>query len=108
MLKYIDKNPANLNKALLHYQINIKLSESFYSLLSIFEVALRNSLNRELTSLYGTQDWYLHVGSVPGLKDLRREINMAQNHITKRKEIVKGSKIVDELTLGFWVRILNV
>lgn len=105
--KYFDAH-ADESKAIRHYQANIYVSESFYPLLSIFEVALRNALNREMEALFNTPDWYLHVPGQTGLKALNREITLAQNHITKRGEIISGPKIVAELTLGFWVRILNV
>jgi hypothetical protein len=105
--KYVDFYAGDEEKALLLYQCNINLSESFYPLLSIFEVALRNSMNRELTKSYGTPDWYSHLSSTPGLKDLNREITLAIRHINKRGETVTGSKVVAELTLGFWVRLFN-
>jgi hypothetical protein len=108
MQKYLDRHPSDQNKALIHYQANIRLSESFYPLLSVFEVSLRNSLNRELTKLFGTPDWYLNIAARPDLRELRKEINTAQSHITRREEIITGPKVVAELTLGFWIRILNV
>ena len=36
-----------------------------------------------------------------------KEVSTAQNLITKRHELVTPSKIVAELTLGFWVRLFN-
>jgi len=57
--------------------------------------------------MYGTVDWYLHLKTVPGLKDLNRDISTACNFIAKRGELVTASKVVSELTLGFWVQLLN-
>jgi len=107
MKKYFDHYPTNEEKAIVHYQSNIELSESFYSILSIFEVALRNSLNRELTNHFGTEDWYLKMESVPGLRNLKNSINTAKKHIANRNEIITANKVVAELTLGFWVRLFN-
>jgi hypothetical protein len=107
MKKYFDRFPSDDEKAIKLYQANIAISEAFYPILAIFEVALRNSLNRELIDFFGTDDWYLKVDGYVGLKDLRNEINLAKKHITKRDETVTGSKVVAELTLGFWVRLLN-
>ena len=107
MRKYFEKYPNEESKAIEHYHLNIELSESFYPLLSIFEVALRNSLNRELITFFGTSDWYLKMVATTGLKNLNGEIKKAQRHIANRKEMVTGSKIVAELTLGFWVQLLN-
>lgn len=107
MEKYFDKHPDNENRAIEHYHANIELSESFYSILSIFEVAFRNSLNRELTAFFGTEEWYLKVESVPGLRNLKDNINTAKRHIANRNENITANKVIAELTLGFWVRLLN-
>lgn len=107
MAKYFTKYPKDESKAILHYHLNIELSESFYSVLSMFKVALRNSLNRELTNYFGTPDWYLKFESIPGLKNLKGNISTAKKHITNRNESITADKVVAELTLGFWVRLLN-
>ncbi len=106
MEKYFNRYPNNESKAIAHYHLNIELSESFYSCLSMFEIALRNSMNRELTEKYGI-DWYLRLESIPGLRNLKGNINTAKKHIVKRNENITANKIVAELTLGFWVRLLN-
>lgn len=107
MEKYFNRYPDNEQKAIEHYHSNIELSESFYSVLSIFEVAFRNSLNRELTEYFGTEDWYLKVESIPGLRNLKNNINTAKKHIANRSENITANKVIAELTLGFWVRLLN-
>lgn len=107
MEKYFKRYPNDDEKAISHYKSNIELTESFYSVLSMFEVALRNSLNRELTEYFGTTDWYLQVASVPGLSNLNSSINTAKKHIINRNETVTADKVIAELTLGFWVRLFN-
>ncbi len=107
MAKYFSNYPNDEEKAILHYHINIELSESFYSILSIYEVALRNSLNRELSDHFGTEDWYLRLESIPGLRNLKGNINTAKKHIANRNENITGNKVVAELTMGFWVRLFN-
>lgn len=106
MEKYFKRYPNDEDKAIIHYHLNIELSESFYSCLSIFEVALRNSLNRELSNKYG-EEWYLKFGSISGLKNLKNNINVAKKHILNRNENITSNKVIAELTLGFWVRLLN-
>lgn len=93
--------------AIEYYHANIKISESLYSILSLFEVALRNSLNRELTDLFGTKEWYERIPTTPGLADLNGNISIAKRQISKRNETITADKVVAELTLGFWVRLLN-
>lgn len=106
MEKYFNKYPNNDDKAIAHYHLNIELSESFYSCLSMFEVAFRNSLNRELTEKFGV-DWYLKLESISTLKNLKGNINTAKNRISSRNESITVNKVIAELSLGFWVRLLN-
>jgi len=72
----------------------------------MFEVALRNSLNQELTKSFGA-NWYLKFESIPGLRNLKNNINTAKKQIVNRNETITTNKIVAELTLGFWVRLIN-
>lgn len=93
--------------AILHYGCNIQLSESFYPCLSVFEVALRNALNRELVAFFERDDWYTQLLHTPGLSNLNKYITQANQQIAKRREFVSTPKIIAELTLGFWVSLLN-
>jgi hypothetical protein len=107
MQKYFALRPGDESKSMLHYQCNIQISEAFYPAISVMEVALRNSVNRELTIKFHGPDWYNHFSTSPGLNNLVKEISTAQYQITRRHELVTPSKIVAELTLGFWVRLFN-
>ncbi len=107
MQKYFNAHPGNEAKAILHYQCNLQISEAFYPSLSVLEVALRNAVNEQLTKKFGTPDWYTHFPTTPGLTNLTKEISRAQQFIVTRGEIVTPSKVVAELTLGFWVRLFN-
>ncbi len=107
MSRYYAAYPNDENRAIVHYQANIELSSSFYACLSVFEVALRNALDRELTTLFKREDWYKVIASTPGLNGLNYYITEAQRHISNRGEIVNASKIVAELTFGFWVSLMN-
>lgn len=94
-------------RAIAHYQSNIELAESFYPCVSILEVALRNAISRELETMTGREDWYAIFPTTPGLNNLNRYITQASKQIIGRHETVTPSKIVAELTLGFWVSLFN-
>ena len=106
MKRYFDAHD-NEKMAILHYQLNIELTESFYSVIAVYEVALRNALNKQLVLLTKREDWYSHFQNTPGLTNLHRYISQANKQISGRKEFSSPSKIVAELTLGFWVTLLN-
>ncbi len=107
MRPYFDRYPGNENKAIKHYEYNIRLAESLCPSLSVFEVTLRNALIRELERMTGTKEWYLFFQFHPVLKSLFRYISTACHHISSRGEIVTPDKINGELTLGFWVSLFN-
>lgn len=94
------------NKALIHYCCNIELAESFYPSLSVFEVALRNALSRELQNMTGREDWYEVFTSIKDLEELYSYIVQAKKQISNRSEVTSPSKVIAELTLGFWVSLL--
>lgn len=107
MERYFKLYPHDETKAIQHYQCNLRLAESFYISLSVLEVTLRNALSRELETMTGRQDWYAVFPNTPGLTNLNRYITQANKQITGRHENINPSKVVAELTLGFWVSLLN-
>ncbi len=107
MERYFILYPNDESRAVKHYQSNIKLTEAFYTSLSVLEVALRNALSRELKTMTGRDDWYAIFANTPGLTNLNKYITQASKQITGRHEQITSSKIIAELTLGFWVSLLN-
>ena len=107
MERYFKLYPQDEARAILHYQCNLCLAESFYVSLSVFEVTLRNALGRELEMMTGRQDCYAIFPNTPGLTNLNRYITQANKQIAGRHESATPSKIIAELTLGFWVSLLT-
>ena len=105
--KYVAFNKGNTNQAVEHYKSNLRLAESLYISLSVFEVTLRNALSRELHSMAGKDDWLDVFYSTPELSDLVPDIDQAKKLIRHRGETVTTDKIISELTFGFWVMLLN-
>ncbi len=107
MERYFILYPNDESRAVKHYQSNIKLTEAFYTSLSVLEVALRNALSRELKTMTGRDDWYVIFANTPGLTKLNKYVTQASKQIAGRHEQITTSKIIAELTLGFWVSLLN-
>lgn len=107
MERYFNLYPNDETRAILHYQCNLQLAETLYVSLSVFEVTLRNALCRELETMTGREDWYAIFPTTPGLARLNHYITQACKQIAGRHESITPPKIVAELTLGFWVSLLN-
>lgn len=107
MERYFALYPGDEKRAIAHYRCNLQLSEAMYVSLSILEVTLRNALCRELKRMTGRDDWYAVFPDTPGLSNLNRYITQAAKQISGRNEQITPAKIIAELTLGFWVSLLN-
>lgn len=55
---YINYHKNDLLKAISHYKSNILISESFYPLLAVLEIGLRNSIDYQLTKRFNDREWY--------------------------------------------------
>ena len=93
MERYFALYPNNEERAIKHYQANIKLAEAFYTSLSVLEVALRNALSRELETMTGREDWYAIFPNTPGLTNLNRYVTKATKQIVGRHETITPSKL---------------
>ena len=107
MRPYFNRYPGNEQRAIRHYEQNIRLAESLEPSLSVFEVTLRNAIIRELETWTGLKEWYHVFKSHPILSALDKYVVRASKHIIARGELVTADKINGELTLGFWVSLFN-
>lgn len=107
MQRYFALYPDNESKAIAHYKCNLQISEAMYVPLSIFEVTLRNALSRELEQMTNSNNWYAVFVNTPELTTLNKYISQATKQISSRHETITPEKIIAELTLGFWVSLLN-
>lgn len=105
--KYLAYNHDDAKRAVRHYKSNLRLAESLYISLSVFEVTLRNALSRELCNMAGKADWFDIFYTIPELQPLVPEIDKAKTLIHSRGEKVNTDKIISEMTFGFWVMLLN-
>jgi hypothetical protein len=66
MNRYLSACGGNSKKAMTLYRKNLHLSQELFTLISCFEVALHNSINRQYTVQYG-DDWLrdsIHDGGI--------------------------------------------
>jgi Abi-like protein len=103
MSRYLTACNANTRKSMTLYRKNLQLSQEMFTIISCFEVALRNAIDKKCTALLGV-DWLRDGASNGGIFD-----NL-QCRVTKQninEAIVKlpqynHHKLVAELGFGFW------
>lgn len=88
------------------YRLNLNLSQEVFTLLSCFEVALRNAIDRQLTELFGS-DW-LRDAILPGgifdiqsCRDSANIIRKAYNRLERKGEY-SHYKLLAEMEFGIW------
>jgi hypothetical protein len=104
MNRYLLASRNNSKKAMTLYRKNLHLSQELFTIISCFEVALRNAINNHYTVQYGS-DWLrnnsLAGGSfdTPTCKATKEIIHKAYNKLAGS---YTHSKLVAEMDFGFW------
>ncbi|MFT4071665.1 MAG: Abi family protein [Dysgonamonadaceae bacterium] len=103
MNRYLLACGGNTRKAMTLYRKNLQLTQELFTVISCFEVALRNAIDATVTSSLGN-DWLRNAASVGGAFDnsrcrlTRDNINDAINKLHTYSHF----KLVAELGFGFW------
>lgn len=88
------------------YLFNVALCEAFYPSLQFAEVALRNAVNFHLCSLCKTESWYdSPIARLTAWQKLMA--SEAKKSLLKFCKPITPSRMVAELTLGFWTSFFN-
>lgn len=91
------------------YKWNIALSESFYPLLHIIEVSLRNRLHQAIAEVVNDNSWLLNRN--PKIFKLvdnywNIKIDITINEMIKKKKSDEGH-LISEMPFGFWNMLLG-
>jgi len=87
------------------YFWNISLCESLYAPLQSLEVALRNSLHDNITTMFGSN---LSFDTVPFLRRIELDvIARAKTRLLIEGKTISGSNIIASLHFGFWTCLLD-
>lgn len=92
------------------YAINLKVSQSVYPILNLFEIFLRNAVNRQIVNYFDDADWIINQqNGFMNHPDLARSgyfikgnIQRAANVILKKSSTVTAGKIIAEQSFAFW------
>jgi hypothetical protein len=104
MGRYLTACGGNSQKAMTLYRKNLKLSQILFSVISYFEIALRNAIDKHYKNTMGNY-WLQNAAAAGGVFDnghcyhTRASINEA---IRKLSHTYTPNKLVAELGFGFW------
>ena len=102
--KYIGSERFRSYDGIDEYLENLVFSKKAYIPLSILEISLKNSINELLTEKLG-ENWLENKDFLTN--DSLRKIEEAKKILYKRAELISKSKIIAELSFGFWVNLFK-
>ena len=102
--KYISTERFRSYSGIDEYLENLVFSKKAYIPLSILEISLKNSINNLLTEKLG-ENWLEDKNFLTN--DSLRKIDEAKKILYKRAELISKSKIIAELSFGFWVNLFK-
>lgn len=107
--KYRNACGGNEGKALILYRHNVKLCQKFYGVLNIFEIVLRNAVNRHYAVGFGEPDWIWRQLQADGMLAQFPQRNKFLEEIASLKRAGKYSpdKVVASATFGFWTHLFT-
>lgn len=93
---------------LARYIFNIKISETFYPILSTLEIALRNNIHNAVCNIKG-KNWLINEINSQSILSIneRNLLIESYNKLSKKHygKTITESGLIAELTFGFWVNL---
>lgn len=102
-------------KAQKLYRINLRVAQSFYPVLNLFEIFFRNLINYQVSSYFTNPNWIITEKNGfmndPSLRPsrffLKNSVTKAERGITRKGRIVTSGKVIVEQSFGFWTSLFD-
>jgi Abi-like protein len=104
MSRYLNACGGNTKRAMTLYRLNLRLSQELFTVISCFEITLRNAINNHCIASLGN-DWLRHGAAPGGIFDnyhCRLTIININDAVSKLRHSYTHDKLVAELGFGFW------
>lgn len=105
---YLNAADGDTDRAWHQYRWNLRLVAAVTPLFCDVEVVLRNTIHRQLCTLFRREDWW----AAPKLSLNRQSLGLLEPVIKKHdRKLANGrvgpGRVVADVTLGFWVSLLS-
>jgi len=103
LARYVIASGENTRKAMTLYRLNLRLSQEMFTVISCFEVALRNGIDRHYTRIIG-KDWLRDAALPGGMYNTRRcgKTPYIISEALRKLNVYSHSKLLAEMDFGFW------
>jgi len=93
-------------KSLELYLLNVELSKDFYALLGLFEIALRNAVNKHYKEVFSDEDWIINQERKGFFPPERKNISAEYSKLAITNSYTHG-KLIAALTFGVWTEMFS-
>jgi hypothetical protein len=116
---YLDERGNDQLTAMQLYEWNTAVSAAFWESLSFFEVALRNAIDRELTSIHADKGrsghWIFDEAKELGRdrfgrdqhKQPYKDVAIAIDRVKRNGKPVSPEQVISEISFGFWHQMVS-
>lgn len=102
-------------KAQKLYRANLRVSQSFYPILNLFEIFFRNICNYQVSSHFANPNWiitekngFMNDASLTASRFfLKNSVVNAERIIRRKGGLVTAGKVVAEQSFGFWTSLFD-
>ena len=105
--RYCTKRNGDKSKAAADYLYNILLAEALFPMLNLVEISFRNAVNTKLTNKYNEPAWWNKIRHYTSCERIIIQIENVKSKLDREEENTAPSKVVAELTFGFWSTLFN-
>lgn len=115
MKRFLEATRNSTSKAQQLYKINLRVSQSFYPILNLFEIFLRNCVNYQVAAHFANPNWIIsekngfmnNSSLAPSRFYLRSSINNAERSIRRKGGTLSSGKVIAEQSFGFWTSLFE-
>jgi hypothetical protein len=104
MARYYMACNGDSKRAMTLYRLNLRLSQELFTIISCFEVALRNAIDRYYQIVLGS-NWLRDAAVAGGIFDTphcRTAANTINQIVVRISNCYSHNKVISELGFGFW------
>lgn len=113
--RFLNATSNSEENAELLYRRNVKLAQSFYPILNLFEIFLRNAINNVVSDHLDDETWVIsqkdefmaHHSLERSNYYLKRQVENAIRDISSTGRVVTPGKVIAEQSFGFWTSLFQ-
>lgn len=103
------------SKAQKLYRINLRVAQSFYPILNLFEIFFRNIVYYQVSSYFTNPNWIITEKN-GFMSDyslsashffLKNSVIKAERNIRRRGRVITAGKVIAEQSLGYWTSLFE-